>query len=148
MFRSFLLLALMGASPSTLAQTVEGTVTSGRETVPFATIRVVDTALGVAADANGRFKLRLPEPGTFSLVVSSLGYTSVTREATVKPGHDAGTQGRSTRRSPPSMRSPSTLSSATRYIQPALPVYHVQPPRPTCGATPYTSAAMTYGSAM
>jgi hypothetical protein len=27
-------------------------------------------------------------------------------------------------------------------------VYHVQPPRPTCGCSVYTSAAMTYGSTL
>ena len=27
-----------------------------------------------------------------------------------------------------------------RYIQPAEPVYQVQPPRPTCGGDRYTSA--------
>ena len=30
----------------------------------------------------------------------------------------------------------------------AFAVYQVQPPRPTCGATPYTSAASTYGSTL
>jgi pyruvate,orthophosphate dikinase len=32
-------------------------------------------------------------------------------------------------------------------VQAADPVYQVQPPRPTCGATLATSAASTYGSA-
>ena len=31
-----------------------------------------------------------------------------------------------------------------RYIQLADPVYHVQPPRPTCGATPYTWKRWSY----
>ena len=30
-------------------------------------------------------------------------------------------------------RNPRIHSSPARYIQPADPVYHVQPPRPTCG---------------
>jgi hypothetical protein len=33
-----------------------------------------------------------------------------------------------------------------RYIHPAEPVYHDQPPRPVCGGDAYTSAATTYGS--
>jgi hypothetical protein len=35
------------------------------------------------------------------------------------------------------------VSTSRRYIQPAAPVYQVQPPRPVCGAVPYTSAATT-----
>src|SRR5438876_150738 len=41
----------------------------------------------------------------------------------------------------PCTRKPRIPSRPARYIQPAEPVYHVQPPRPTCGGTEYTSAA-------
>ena len=34
-------------------------------------------------------------------------------------------------------------SMMSRYIHPAEPVYQVQPPRPVCGRTAYTSAAIT-----
>jgi hypothetical protein len=37
---------------------------------------------------------------------------------------------------PSSTVTPRIDSSATRSIQPAEPVYQVQPPRPTCGAAP------------
>ena len=39
------------------------------------------------------------------------------------------------------------LSRPARYIQPAEPVYHVQPPRPAWAGWAYTSPARTYGSA-
>ena len=54
----------------------------------------------------------------------------------------AGTRGRILNLSPSSF-SPKRDSTRSRYIQPAEPVYQVQPPRPTCGTTAYTSAATT-----
>ena len=55
------------------------------------------------------------------------------REPQVKRGQASGTHGRTRSVSPASMPTPRMDSSATRYIQPAEPVYHVHPPRPTCG---------------
>ncbi len=46
----------------------------------------------------------------------------------------------------PRRRNPRIHSTPARYIQPAEPVYQVQPPRPTWGCFEYTSAAATYGS--
>ena len=78
------LLALFGVSAS--AQTVEGTVTSGGEPVPLATVRALDTAGGAAADADGRFRLRLPGAGTYTVSVSAVGYGTATRDVTVAEG--------------------------------------------------------------
>ena len=49
----------------------------------------------------------------------------------LKDGQCAGRQG-SKRNLSTSSRSPSSDSRRRRYIQPAEPVYHVHPPRPTC----------------
>ena len=61
------------------AQSVEGTVTSGGEAVPLATVRLAGTALGTATDANGHFRLELPAPGAHTVSVSSVGYEPAQR---------------------------------------------------------------------
>lgn len=80
-------LALVLSAVSAAAQTVEGTVTSGGEPVPFASVRIVGSASGTAADADGRFRLRLPSPGPVVLDISALGYAAQRRTVTV--GADA-----------------------------------------------------------
>src|SRR5438552_18701306 len=62
-------------------------------------------------------------------------------------GQAAGMQGSSSKLPPWRLR-PRMLSRPARYIQPAEPVYHVPPPRPTCGGTAETSAHTTYGSTL
>ena len=52
----------------------------------------------------------------------------------------------STRSAPRSSARPRIASMPTRYVQPADPVYQVQPPRPGYIGCEYTSAATTYGS--
>ncbi len=81
-----LLVTAAALATSVSAQTVEGTVTSGGETVPFATVRVADTAVGAAADADGRYRLRVPAPGAVAVVVSAVGFQPVTRDVTVAAG--------------------------------------------------------------
>src|SRR5688500_15048303 len=61
--------------------------------------------------------------------------------------HQRGTQGLMLRRWPCNLN-PRIDSSPARYIQPAEPVYHVQPPRPVCGGTAYTSPTAAYGSTL
>ena len=86
--RALPLLALLSAlaASGASAQAVEGAVTSGGEPVPLATVRATDTAAGAAADASGRFRLRLPRAGAFSVVVSAVGYGTATRAVTVAEG--------------------------------------------------------------
>ncbi|MEM1055487.1 MAG: TonB-dependent receptor [Bacteroidota bacterium] len=80
MTRLLLLSLLLAASAS--AQTLEGTVTSTGEPVPFATVLVEGTARGTAADAEGRYRLGT-EAGDLTIVVSGVGYETVRREVTV-----------------------------------------------------------------
>src|SRR3989337_3107718 len=53
--------------------------------------------------------------------------------------HSSGKQG-SNSRVPERSFNPNTYSMINWYIQPAEPVYHVQPPLPECSNTAYTSA--------
>ncbi len=68
------------------AQTVVGTVTSAGEAVPLATVRLAGTSFGTAADANGRFRLELPEPGTYTVAVSAVGFDPAEQVITASEG--------------------------------------------------------------
>src|SRR3989338_9159780 len=59
-------------------------------------------------------------------------------------GQAAGMQGSSSKLAPWRLR-PRMLSRPARYIQPAEPVYHVQPPRPAWAGVAYTAPAVAYG---
>lgn len=90
MTRSALFLFVFAiASAGAAAQAVVGTVTSGGVSVPLATVRALDTAGGAAADADGRFQLRLPGAGTYTISVSAIGYTAVQQLVTVAQGETA-----------------------------------------------------------
>ena len=78
------LLALLAAAAS--AQTVEGTIASEGAPVPFATVRLAETERGTAADAEGAFRLALPEPGPFALIVSAVGYEPLRIEGAAAEG--------------------------------------------------------------
>ncbi|MEM1094231.1 MAG: TonB-dependent receptor [Bacteroidota bacterium] len=77
-----LLLSLLLAT-SAHAQTVTGVVTSEGDPVPLATVRVVGTTLGTAADADGAYSLALLDAGTYTLRFSAVGYASAEREVAV-----------------------------------------------------------------
>lgn len=80
-----LLLALLLLADAS-AQSVEGTITSGGETVPYATVRVLGSPRGVAADADGAYRVDLPEAGTYALAFSSIGYETAERAVTAMNG--------------------------------------------------------------
>jgi len=79
------LLLALGLAAGATAQTVEGVVTSGGDAVPLATVRVVGTALGTAADADGRYRLALAEAGEATLRVTAVGYAPEERTVAVAP---------------------------------------------------------------
>lgn len=74
---AFLAMMLLGAATA-FAQniTVKGTVTDGAngEPVPFASIVVKGTTVGIATDVDGNYSISAPKNGT--LVFSSIGYVS------------------------------------------------------------------------
>ncbi|MGY2132753.1 SusC/RagA family TonB-linked outer membrane protein [Hymenobacter sp. HD11105] len=80
------LLLLLLISPVAWAQNVayviQGRVTdaNGGAGVPGATVRIANTVLATATGADGAYELRASlRPGTFQLVISSVGYANVTQ---------------------------------------------------------------------
>src|SRR5205823_6451259 len=75
------------------------------------------------------------DPRTLAPFLRSIRRRSEKHGVELAPaGHAHGIQGSTTSRAPRS-RNPRIDSSPARYIHAADPVYHVQPPRPTCGGT-------------
>lgn len=64
--------------------TVSGTVRS-TGAVSGAYVSVKDSQTGVLTDAEGRFTLPLPGPGTYTLIVSATGYKPLVKKVTVPP---------------------------------------------------------------
>ncbi|HZK07269.1 MAG TPA: TonB-dependent receptor [Bacteroidales bacterium] len=67
---------------------ITGKITSNRnsEPIPFASVQIMDTQIGVSADANGRFTLKEVPAGRQSLSVSSLGFKIYNTEVDVPSG--------------------------------------------------------------
>ncbi|MEL6445175.1 MAG: TonB-dependent receptor [Bacteroidota bacterium] len=86
--RSLLLLLLTLLAPTSLAQgLIEGRVTDADgEAVPFASIGVRGTALGAAADLDGRFEIDGVPAGTVDLTASAVGFAAQTQAVTVTSG--------------------------------------------------------------
>lgn len=63
---------------------ISGTVSDAKfgEALPFATVKVLDTAYGTVADAKGDFVIYLPN-GDYKISFSNLGYFSVVKSVTV-----------------------------------------------------------------
>ncbi|ARK10287.1 TonB-dependent receptor [Fibrella sp. ES10-3-2-2] len=84
-----LLLCLLLTISTVLAQTVRGKVTdagSGNG-IPGATIVVAKTQTGTSTDGDGAYQLRLT-PGSYQLVISFVGYETVTVPVTVPASGD------------------------------------------------------------
>ena len=87
--------AIIAASPISGAMAVEGIEEtdmgsiSGRitdtehHTLPGATVMVEDLHTGVVSDINGYYTLPNLEPGTYTITVSYVGYSPITRQVTV-----------------------------------------------------------------
>ncbi len=74
-------------APALNAQTLQGRVTSDDgDGVPFATVRVVDAAVGAAADADGRYSFKLPSAGTYVVAASAIGYATRMDTLTLRVG--------------------------------------------------------------
>ena len=77
-----LLLPLLGVFGQTESATIKGTILSGDETVPFASVYVKNGSQGATSDKRGSYTLKVPA-GTHSIQVSSQGYRSMVKEITV-----------------------------------------------------------------
>jgi outer membrane receptor for ferrienterochelin and colicins len=66
--------------------TISGRVESMGEQVPFATVFLKGTSMGVSSDANGDFRMQNVPPGECTIVFSAVGYKPVQRNISVEPG--------------------------------------------------------------
>jgi hypothetical protein len=79
-----LLLVLVPTAAQARAQEITGTITSATEATPVAGAIVIlidatgSRVAGTLSESNGRYRLRVPVPGTFSLRVDVIGFRSVT----------------------------------------------------------------------
>jgi len=85
----FMLITLIWVSASALqAQhsdaNIFGDVQSDGEHIAFATVHIEGTSIGTATDITGHYMLIDLEPGTHVLVASSVGYSTVKKEVTIK----------------------------------------------------------------
>ena len=80
----FLLLAFSGRAQTTGA--VQGTVQTGGQPVPFASVGLKGSGQGVTADEAGRFTLPNLPAGPYRLVVSAVGFQPLERPLTVVTG--------------------------------------------------------------
>lgn len=68
----------------TEAGSVSGRITdSEMHVLPGASVQVVDLHTGVTTDINGYYKLPVLKPGTYTLKISYVGYTPITKTITV-----------------------------------------------------------------
>src|SRR5688500_18171560 len=74
-------LLLWGISAQAQTRLLKGRVLSGQEPVAGATVSLTGSETQVASDNNGNFSLTVP-PGNVTLVITSIGYSPLTREIT------------------------------------------------------------------
>ena len=68
-------------------RTISGRITDAEdgEPIPAVTVFFNNTTIGVTTDLDGNYRLRIPGEGSYSLMVSHVGYQSVVRE--IEPGN-------------------------------------------------------------
>lgn len=67
---------------------IEGTITDAQsdQALPSASVLVVESSVGTAADVDGNYRIENVAPGTKTLRVSFVGYKTITREVEVEAG--------------------------------------------------------------
>jgi outer membrane receptor for ferrienterochelin and colicins len=65
---------------------IKGTIRSGEETLPFATVQIKNSDRGGTSDIDGTYLLQDIEPGKYVLVVSHVGHISEKKNVLVKSG--------------------------------------------------------------
>ncbi len=81
-----MVLWMLIAASAARAQVIEGTVTSGGEPVPGASVQVHGTTQGAAAGDDGTYRITDLAPGTYELVASAVGFSKAERSVTVEEG--------------------------------------------------------------
>lgn len=87
---SWLCLCLVLVSESVGAATLSGYVSdaSNGESLPFANVALKDSGLGAVSNSNGYYAINNVPAGTYSLVVSYIGYRAFERSVTVSLGEN------------------------------------------------------------
>lgn len=86
--KTVLLAFLMLAANAVVAQSkIKGTVVDGEnnEPLPGANVLLKGTHTGTTTDFNGKFVLEV-KPGTYTVIISYVGYEDYSKKVTVKPG--------------------------------------------------------------
>ncbi|MBL7906046.1 MAG: TonB-dependent receptor [Bacteroidales bacterium] len=71
--------------------TIQGKVMDSqtKETLIGATVRVKGTSTGTITDINGAYTLKISEPGSYTLLVSYVGYSNAEKQVTLSAGQQA-----------------------------------------------------------
>lgn len=84
------MVTLSGMQADTLGGIKEGNMISGHviedgteENIPFASIIILETGEGTSSNEQGQFEFRKLRSGKYTLRVSAMGYTTMTKEVTV-----------------------------------------------------------------
>lgn len=71
-------------SPPPSVIIIEGSIASGNEQIPFASVSIKGTTIGTAADASGKFRLSNPPVGQHTVIISAIGYKPYHHEVDVQ----------------------------------------------------------------
>lgn len=69
-------------------QILSGRITSDGEAVPYASIYIKNTRIGTASDAQGYYSIKNIPMGAQTLIISSVGYSSSSKEITITKRRD------------------------------------------------------------
>ncbi|HHP7238861.1 TonB-dependent receptor [Longibacter sp.] len=80
-------LVLLLLVPTAYGQaTIEGTVTSNDASVPGANVRILDGTEGAASRSDGGYRIAGLKPGTYTLIVSAMGFETARETVTLASG--------------------------------------------------------------
>lgn len=71
---------------SQISSSISGIISNGKEVISGASIQVKDTKIGTTTDPSGHYDLKNLKPGTYTLIVSYLGYLKEAKTISIKPG--------------------------------------------------------------
>lgn len=84
MKKYFTVMLFLGLITYTMGQSIVGSVQSNSGAISFATVSIKEANMGNLTDELGSFEITLPSIGTYTLVVSNVGFQSVTKVLTIK----------------------------------------------------------------
>ncbi|ARS40585.1 energy transducer TonB [Sphingobacteriaceae bacterium GW460-11-11-14-LB5] len=87
--KNLLLILFSVLSLSAFAQTsssISGTIKDGKEVIVGATIQIKETKIGATTDQSGYYEIKNIQPGSYTIVVSYIGFIQESKNITVKQG--------------------------------------------------------------